>query len=103
MRTAVAERYPARQREEVGQVMRLVACAVVLATRARQRNRSAQPTFRAGVDLVTFGVTAVDRKGNLVTDLTQDDFQILEDGKPQALKYFTRGLGEGEGRRPISV
>ena len=57
----------------------------------------AQPTFRAGIDLVTFGVTAVDRKGNLVTDLTQDDFQILEDGKPQTLRYFTRGLGEGEG------
>ncbi len=57
----------------------------------------AQPTFRTGIDLVTFGVTAVDRKGNLVTDLTQDDFEILEDGKPQTLRYFTRGLGEGEG------
>jgi Ca-activated chloride channel family protein len=56
-----------------------------------------QPTFRAGVDLVTFGVTAVDKKGNLVTDLAQDDFEIFEDGKPQAIKLFTRGLGEGEG------
>ncbi len=50
-----------------------------------------QPTFRAGVDLVTFGVTAIDKKGNLVTDLTQDDFEIFEDGKPQAIKYFARG------------
>jgi Ca-activated chloride channel family protein len=57
----------------------------------------AQPTFRAAIDLVTFGVTAVDKKGNLVTDLTQDDFQVVEDGKPQAIQYFTRGLGEGEG------
>lgn len=65
-----------------------VACATLFAE---------QPTFRAGVDLVTFGVTAVDRRGNLVADLTQDDFEIVEDGKPQTIKYFTRGLGEGEG------
>ncbi|HXG86907.1 MAG TPA: VWA domain-containing protein [Vicinamibacterales bacterium] len=57
---------------------------------------SAQTTFRAGVDLVTFGVTVVDRKGNLVTDLTATDFEVLEDGQPQAITYFTRGLAEGE-------
>ncbi len=56
-----------------------------------------QPTFRAGVDLVTFVVTVVDKKGNLITDLTQDDFEIVEDGKPQTVGFFTRGLGEGEG------
>ena len=56
----------------------------------------AQPTFRAGVDLVTFGVTAMDKKGNLLTDLTQADFEVFEDGKPQDVRYFTRGLGEGE-------
>src|SRR5215207_7916206 len=56
-----------------------------------------QPTFRAGVDLVTFGVTVVDKKGNLVTDLTQDDFEIIEDSKPQTVRFFTRGLGQGEG------
>jgi Ca-activated chloride channel homolog len=57
-----------------------------------------QPTFRAGVDLVTFGVTAVDRKGNLVTDLTRADFQVVEDGKPQTITQFTRGLGDDEER-----
>jgi VWFA-related protein len=56
-----------------------------------------QTTFRAGVDLVRFAVTAVDRKGNLVTDLTEADFDVVEDGRPQPIKYFTRGLGEGEG------
>ena len=54
-----------------------------------------QPTFRAGVDLVTFGVTVVDRKGNLVTDLTADDFAIIEAGQPQTLRFFTRGA-EGD-------
>ena len=55
---------------------------------------SGQQVFRAGVDLTTFGVTVTDRKGNIVTDLTKDDFEILEDGKPQIVQYFARGEGE---------
>jgi Ca-activated chloride channel homolog len=54
----------------------------------------AQQVFRAGVDLTTFGVTVTDRKGNIVTGLTKEDFQILEDGKPQAIQYFAHGEGE---------
>jgi Ca-activated chloride channel family protein len=54
----------------------------------------AQPTFRAGVDLVTFGVTAVDKRGNLLTDLTQADFELIEDGIPQRIAHFTRGDGD---------
>ena len=53
-----------------------------------------QPTFKAGVDVTTFGVTVTDRKGAIVTDLARDDFQIIEDGKPQTLQYFTRGDGD---------
>jgi Ca-activated chloride channel family protein len=64
----------------------LVVLALVLA--------GIQPTFRAGVDLTTFGVTVTDRRGNIVTDLAKDDFQILEDGKPQATQYFARGDGD---------
>lgn len=56
-----------------------------------------QPTFRAGIDLVTFGVTVVDRRGNLVTDLSEDDFEVVEDGTPQTITHFARGDAEGEG------
>jgi VWFA-related protein len=55
---------------------------------------SGQQVFRAGVELTTFGVTVTDRKGNIVTDLSQTDFEILEDGKPQTVQYFARGDGE---------
>jgi VWFA-related protein len=55
---------------------------------------SGQQVFRAGVELTTFGVTVTDRKGNIVTDLSQGDFEILEDGTPQAIQYFARGEGE---------
>ena len=50
----------------------------------------AQPVFRAGVDLVNFGVTVVDRKGGLVTGLTADDFEVLEGKTPQQIRFFTR-------------
>src|SRR4029453_17074298 len=49
------------------------------------------PTFRTGIDLATFGVTVVDRKGEYLTNLTLDDFEILEDGKKKTVKYFARG------------
>jgi Ca-activated chloride channel homolog len=47
-----------------------------------------QATFRSGVDMVYFGVTVVDRKGHYLTDLTQADFEVLEDGQKQALRFF---------------
>ena len=53
----------------------------------------AQPRFRAGVDLTTLAATVTDRKGNIVTDLAKEDFEVLEDGKPQALQYFAHGAG----------
>jgi Ca-activated chloride channel family protein len=49
------------------------------------------PTFRTGIDLATFGVTVVDRKGEYLTNLSLEDFEILEDGQKQAIKYFARG------------
>ena len=49
------------------------------------------PTFRTGIDLATFGVTVVDKKGEYLADLNAEDFEILEDGQKQALKYFARG------------
>ena len=50
-----------------------------------------QPTFRAGIDVVNFGVTVTDRRGGFITDLDIDDFEILEDGKKQTATYFARG------------
>jgi Ca-activated chloride channel family protein len=49
------------------------------------------PVFRTGIDLVHIGATVTDKKSSLITDLTQDDFEILEDGKNQAIRYFAAG------------
>ena len=53
-----------------------------------------QPVFRGGVDLTTFAATVTDKKGNIVTGLTKDDFEVIEDGKPQTIEYFAHGDGE---------
>ncbi len=59
----------------------------------------AAQTFRSGIDLTSFGVSVVDRKGNLVTDLSAADFEVFEDGKKQQVRLFARGDGgDGDGR-----
>jgi len=60
---------------------------------AAQRLPGAQQstTFRTGIDLVNFGVTVTDKKGTLVSDLTADDFEIVEDGRKQTVSYFAAG------------
>ena len=66
----------------------LLLSAILAATGAYA---AGQPSFRAGVDLTTFGVTVTDRRGNLVTGLTKEDFEVLEDGRPQQIQYFALG------------
>ena len=45
-------------------------------------------TMKARSEVVLVNVTARDKKGNLVRDLTADDFTVLEDGKPQKVTSF---------------
>ncbi len=49
-----------------------------------------QPSFRAGVDIVSLNVTVTDPQQKYITDLTQDDFQIFEDGVKQDVTLFNR-------------
>ena len=46
--------------------------------------------IRVEVSLVNVGFSVRDEKGNLVTNLTQDDFEITEDGVPQKISFFAR-------------
>jgi VWFA-related protein len=47
-----------------------------------------QPVFRGGSDAVRVFVTVLDRDGRLVTTLTQDKFEIRDEGKPQPITQF---------------
>ena len=45
-------------------------------------------TFKAGVNVVQLFFNVKDKKGALIPNLTKTDFDVLEDGKPQTIKYF---------------
>ena len=47
-----------------------------------------QPTFRGTGDAVRVFVTVTDRDGRLVTNLTQDKFEVRDEGKPQPITLF---------------
>ncbi|HET9192453.1 MAG TPA: VWA domain-containing protein [Vicinamibacterales bacterium] len=59
--------------------------AIVTAVSAQQP----APTFRAQVEAVQVDVFVTDRDGNPVRDLRLEDFELLEDGKPQTITSFS--------------
>ena len=48
------------------------------------------PTLSVNVDVVSILVSVRDKKNTLIPTLQKDDFTVLEDGKPQTIKYFTK-------------
>ncbi len=56
-----------------------------------------QPGFRASAHTVSVHATVVDRNGDAIGDLTQDDFEIDDNGRRQPVTVFDAGL------RPISI
>src|SRR5580704_4185669 len=47
-------------------------------------------TFSTDVKVVNILASVRDKKGELAKDLTQDDFTIEEDGRPQTIRYFSK-------------
>src|SRR5215203_590359 len=62
----------------------LVMCVIGLAGAVP----SQQPTFRGSGDAVRIFVTVTDRDGRLVSNLSQNDFEIRDEGKPQPITLF---------------
>src|SRR5436309_10836515 len=47
-----------------------------------------QPVFRGTGEAVRVFVTVMDRDGRLITTLTQGDFEVRDEGKPQPITLF---------------
>jgi VWFA-related protein len=47
-----------------------------------------EPVIRSSVRLVQVSVVVEDKKGNPVTGLKQDDFTVLDEGRPQQIAFF---------------
>ena len=70
------------------------AAAVALSFPSLQARQA--PPFRTAVDVVNVAVTVMDRKGNPVAGLTADDFEVVEEGTPQTVRYFAAGDTAGD-------
>jgi Ca-activated chloride channel family protein len=65
-------------------------CAAAVAAAAQQPPQPAvQPSFRAGVELVSLNVTVMEGT-RYVTDLEQKDFNVFEDGVKQDVTFFNK-------------
>ena len=81
--------------------MRMISSLLLIAAVAQAPVPPAQPaaparpapqpqvTFKVEVNYVEIDASVTDAQGDFVRTLTRDDFQILEDGKPQALSTFS--------------
>ena len=49
---------------------------------------AATPVFKVNTRIVVLDVVVTDKKGNVVTNLKQDDFSVLEDKQPQTIRTF---------------
>ena len=65
---------------------RLIAAIAVLAS-ALAGQEAQTPRFRIAVDAVRIDAVVTDKDGNVVRDLTAEDFEILQDGKPQKVTF----------------
>ena len=64
------------------------------------------PAFRTGINFVRVDALVTDNKGNAVENLTQDDFEVFEDNKPQVVESFRYVKVEGnptEGELPRQI
>jgi len=61
----------------------LAACVTTIGVAAQQGR------FRSGIELVSLNVTVTDGAAKYVTGLTQDDFEVFEDGAKQSLSFFS--------------
>jgi VWFA-related protein len=75
-------------------------CAVLATLTVAQESSQSAPsqqsgdqnpaeTLKVNVNVVQLFFNVKDKKGGLIPNLTKEDFDVFEDGKPQTIKYFT--------------
>src|ERR1043165_4409245 len=79
----------------------LLIVLATVASVATIRAQEVEDTIRIKTRVVFLDALVKDRKTNLpISNLTQQNFEVLDDGKPRDISYFTR---EGEARKPLAV
>ncbi|MCM2255075.1 MAG: VWA domain-containing protein [Vicinamibacteria bacterium] len=76
-----------RSRRPLALLLLPLAAAALAAAQAP--SQAPVPTFKSEVNYIEVDVRVTDERGQFVRDLRPEDFQILEDGKPQAVAAFS--------------
>lgn len=78
----------------------IIAIIVVVAS-VSTHAQEVDETIRIKTRVVFLDALVKDKKTNLpIANLPQENFEVLDDGKPRAISYFTR---EGEARKPLAL
>jgi Ca-activated chloride channel family protein len=70
---------------------------LAVAALASRMTVAQQPTFRSGTQIVSLFVTVTDAQKRLVPNLVQQDFEVLDNDKPQPIVFFQNEV------QPITV
>src|SRR5690349_4247648 len=68
----------------------VLPAAALLPAQQEQTPSKDAPTFSTGVKVVNLFANVRDKKGDMVRNLTRDDFLLDEDGVPQKIRYFSQ-------------
>lgn len=63
---------------------------VLISPSLRCQQQTPPPTFSSDVKVVNVLATVRDKHGQIVNNLTKDDFKLNQDGHPQTIRYFSR-------------
>ncbi len=79
----------------LGRAAVVVAAVTTLASSSSVAARDGQQpqrpeVFKAAVDIVSLNVTVVDNQNHYITDVTEKEFSVFEDGTRQELTFFNR-------------
>jgi VWFA-related protein len=69
-----------------------VAFVCLAAGTAQDQSKPQPPVFRSGSPTVAVYVTVTDAQGRLIPNLTQEDFEVYDNGKKQTLTVFQSGI-----------
>ena len=83
----MARNVPLSRRSLLAALGMLPAAGLVRGQQAPQKDA---PTFSTGVKVVNLFANVRNKKGEIVKDLTKDDFLLDEDGVSQQIKYFSQ-------------
>src|SRR5438045_8469841 len=74
----------------------LVVCSLLLGSAYAPSQQL--PTFSTTVKVVNVLASVRDKRGQIISTLGKDDFEIQEDGRPQVIRYFA-----GETDLPLTL